>query len=762
MLERIRNSLGYHLIFVMGITLFAGFTIWAYFNIRYQKEKMMNHILVWTDRLGETIKLGTEYAMMLNARDNINQSIRNIGRLEAIDSIRIYNKDGEIKFSKNLSEINTRTNIRNEACHVCHKTDPPAVDLPLTQRVRVLQTAEGHRGIGIISPIRNAPGCSTGDCHFHSPEKTVLGALDVVVSLKETDQDILYFEEGVILLSAFLFLSTAAVIFCFILRFVNRPIMQLIEGTQRIARGDFSTPIHIPYRNELGQLADAFAAMGKRIEEKQQELRNQRIQYQTLFERVPCIITVQDRQFRLLQYNREFSKRFDPQPGDFCYKAYKDRSEKCPECPVEWTFADGKSHYSEETGYNKDGSRTYWVVQTAPIKDAEGNIVAAMEMSIDISRSKQLEEQLAESERKYHDIFNNIPNPVFVLDIKTLDILDCNTSAETIYGYRRDELIGKRFLELFPEGEREDYAFKMLTASVVNKARQMHRKGNTLFVNIRISPSEYAGQSVLLVATTDETKRIEAEQQIIQASKMATLGEMATGIAHELNQPLSVIKTASSFFIRKIEKKEPIPEAILQTLAKEIDSHVDRATRIINHMRQFGRKTEVRLEKVNLNDVVKKSFEMFSQQLRARGIDVEWHLSDTTPWIWADAARLEQVFINLLINARDAIEERMEKTGNPNITKKIQLKTQVLQTTVTASVADTGNGVPPEILDKIFEPFFTTKQVGKGTGLGLSISYGIVRECNGEISAVNNDDGGATFIVQFPRMEESLKSDERG
>ncbi|MEW6260178.1 MAG: PAS domain S-box protein [Thermodesulfobacteriota bacterium] len=755
MLERIRNSLGYHLIFVMGITLFAGFTIWAYFNIRYQKEKMMNYILVWTDRLGETIKLGTEYAMMLNARDNINQSIQNIGRLEAIDSIRIFNKEGEIKFSKNLAEINTRTNIRNEACHVCHKSDPPAVDLPLTQRVRVLQTADGHRGIGIISPIRNAPGCSTGDCHFHSPDKNILGALDVVVSLKETDQDILYFEEGVILLSAFLFLSTAAVIFCFILRFVNRPIMQLIEGTRRIAKGDFSTPIHIPYRNELGQLAEAFAAMGKRIEEKQQELRNQRIQYQTLFERVPCIITVQDREFRLLQYNREFSRRFDPQPGDFCYKAYKDRNEKCPECPVEWTFADGKGHYSEETGYNKDGSRTYWVVQTAPIKDAEGNIVAAMEMSIDISRSKQLEEQLAESERKYHDIFNNIPNPVFVLDIKTLDILDCNTSAETIYGYDREELIGKRFLELFPEGEREDYAFKMLTASVVNKARQIHRKGNALFVNIRISPSEYAGQSVLLVTTTDETKRIEAEQQIIQASKMATLGEMATGVAHELNQPLSVIKTASSFFIRKIEKNEPIPDAILQTLAKEIDSHVDRAARIISHMRQFGRKTEVRLEKVNLNDVVKKSFEMFSQQLRARGIDVEWHLTEMTPWIWADAARLEQVFINLLINARDAIEERMEKTANPSITKRIQLKTQVLSRTVAASVSDTGCGIPPDILDKIFEPFFTTKQVGKGTGLGLSISYGIVRECNGEISAVNNDDGGATFIVQFPKIDEN-------
>jgi histidine kinase len=255
----------------------------------------------------------------------------------------------------------------------------------------------------------------------------------------------------------------------------------------------------------------------------------------------------------------------------------------------------------------------------------------------------------------------------------------------------------------------------------------------------------------LLVTTSDETKRIEAEQQIIQASKMATLGEMATGVAHELNQPLSVIKTASSFFIRKIEKNEPIPESILNTLAKEIDSHVDRATRIISHMRQFGRKSEMRLEKVNLNDVLKKSFEIFSQQLKARGIEVRWALTEPIPLVWADPARLEQVFINLLINARDAIEEKMEKHANPTTPPTITLKSETVGNAVLISVADTGCGIPIELLEKIFEPFFTTKHVGKGTGLGLSISYGIIRECKGEISAVNNDEGGATFIVQFPK-----------
>jgi histidine kinase len=259
---------------------------------------------------------------------------------------------------------------------------------------------------------------------------------------------------------------------------------------------------------------------------------------------------------------------------------------------------------------------------------------------------------------------------------------------------------------------------------------------------------------VLLVTTSDITKRLEAEQQLFQASKMATLGEMATGVAHELNQPLSVIKTASSFFMKKIVRNEPIKEDILYTLAKEIDSHVDRATKIITHMRQFGRKTEMMLEKVHVYDILKKAFEIFSQQLKARGIQVIWDIQTNIPLILADPSRLEQVFINLILNARDAIEQKLESAHSGKCLSLLTIKAVASPKTVTVSISDTGTGIPLSNLDKIFEPFYTTKNVGKGTGLGLSISYGIVQECNGNIHAVNNDDGGATFILTFPIPEQ--------
>ena len=249
---------------------------------------------------------------------------------------------------------------------------------------------------------------------------------------------------------------------------------------------------------------------------------------------------------------------------------------------------------------------------------------------------------------------------------------------------------------------------------------------------------------------SDITKRLEAEQQLIQASKMATLGEMATGVAHELNQPLSVIKTASSFFMKKILKKEPIREEILQELSSEIDSHVDRATKIINHMRQFGRKQDITLEPVSVNKVLKKAFEIFSQQLKVRGIQVAWNIDEKVPSVLADAGRLEQVFINLLINARDAIEEKWElQTESPG-KDQIQLMTGQQNKHVVVWVCDSGKGVSPEIADKVFEPFFTTKKVGKGTGLGLSISYGIIKECGGSIRIESAESGGACFVLTFP------------
>jgi histidine kinase len=374
-------------------------------------------------------------------------------------------------------------------------------------------------------------------------------------------------------------------------------------------------------------------------------------------------------------------------------------------------------------------------------------------MSLDITERKELEEKLEKSERKYHEIFNQIPNPVFVLDRETFEVVDCNQSVTAVYGLSREEVLSRSFLDRFVPAERQYFGELMRSASELNQVKHLHQNGDRLFVNIRISPGEYPGRNVLLVTTSDITKRLETEQNLIQASKMATLGEMATGVAHELNQPLSVIKTASSFFIKKLDRQQAIDESTLGVMLKKIDANVDRATRIIDHMRQFARKTDLKLERVQLNDVLRRAFDIFSQQLKLRSIEVAWETDPNLPKIDADPGRLEQVFINLLINARDAIEERWGEAEAGPGQKRIILATRVVQQAVVCEICDTGIGIPANITEKIFEPFFTTKQAGKGTGLGLSISYGIVKDCRGSIRVKSHASGGACFFLEFPVPE---------
>jgi histidine kinase len=761
MLKRLKNitrKLASKLIVIVGLTLLITLSIWAYFNIDYQEKKMMGNIISGTDRLTNTIRLGTHYAMMLNSRDDINQIINNIGRQKEIETIRIYNKNGEIKFSNRTSEIDTATNIKDEACYICHRTDPPLAELDLTERIRIADSPQGYRLLGIISPIVNEPGCATDACHIHPEGKKILGALDVIVSLQDTDSEILLLKRRMIGLAGFVFLVPSAIIFIFVLKFVNQPIRKLIDGTRKIANGVYHGRIHVDQNDEMGQLALAINQMSDEISKKQTELNEQKDEYQTLFERVPCLITVNDREYKLLRYNQEFADMFNPQPGDCCYHAYKGRDEKCPDCLVEQTFKDGLSHHGEEVGVNKDGSVAHWFVRTTPIKNAKGEIIAAMEISLDITERMQLEGKLKESERKYHEIFNNIPNPLFVLDMESLEILDCNESVKSVYNYNNDEILNRSFMSFFEENDRDQYASILQTSSELNRVKHLSKEGKTLFVNIRVSPSNYADRKVLLVTTSDITERLETEQQLIQAGKMATLGEMATGIAHELNQPLSVIKTSSSFFIKKIDKKERIEDEILENILLKIDNNVDRASRIINHMRQFARKSEKDFEKVQINAVLQNAADIFSQQLKVRGIEIVWNIDESLPKIHADPSRLEQVVINLLLNARDAIEEE-SGIRDPKISeKRITLTTKKDKQNVICEVCDTGKGIAEIMRDKVFEPFFTTKEVGQGTGLGLSISYGIIKDHGGSIQVVPNKPKGACFIMKFPIPK---KNDEK-
>jgi histidine kinase len=546
---------------------------------------------------------------------------------------------------------------------------------------------------------------------------------------------------------------TAIVAGC-ILYFVNRPIHSLVSATKQISAGNYDQEVRAITQDEIGHLARSFDEMRRNIRTKALAYQKSKDEYQTLFEEVPCQISVQDRDFRIIQVNRVFQERFGDRLGEYCYRAYKGRDEICPVCPVDNTFKTGQPHFSEEVALGKDGNPVFILVSTSPIFNEEDEVTAAIEMSTDITQVRLLEQELQRSEEKYRTLFNSDPNPIFVLDLNSLEIRDANERALKSYGYEKEELLGKSFLDLAVPLE-WDRLRKVSwdKEGAVFKVKHHTKEDESIVVNIRFSSLKDLGQDTVIVTTSDVTERVKSEEQLIQASKMATLGEMSAGVAHELNQPLSVIKTSASFLAKKIDRQEPVAPEILRELAEEMDSQVDRASLIINHLRQFGRKTDIRKVNVRLNDCINGTFTVLGRQLEVHGINVDLELDEALPPIRGDRNRLEQVFLNLIMNARDAMDEKEDLVGE-DVEKRLKISSKTVGDKVVVKIADTGLGMSEAVREKIFEPFFTTKPVGKGTGLGLSISFGIVRDYDGTIEVESLEGRGTIFTIRFPAAEE--------
>lgn len=754
LLDILRNKLIVKITLPIAFILLASIFMWSFYQVEYLKGFAMNNLIIGADRVSTTVKLGLHYAMMLNARQDIQAIVNNCAKLKEIRGVRIINKSGEVMFASNTDQLHAFISQDDPICQTCHQYSTPRLQPALSEAIYEESEGSEERLLRLVSPIQNEQGCSTNsNCHFHRQEDKILGILDLAFSVGESQALIKESRQHTMYLAFIQFLVTFATLSGLFIVLIKRPINSIIRDAKSISQGKSLSRKSVQSDDEIGQLAGAIFDMGNDLVAKNTQLTLQKNMYQGLFEGVPCIITVQDRDFKLLRFNRYFEEKFNARMGEYCFKAYKNREVKCPDCPVEKTFQTGEYCHTEESGCYRDGSRAHWIVNTAPIYDSDGNLVAAMEMCLDISERKELEGELKRSEKNYADIFNNIRGAVFVLDQADYVILDCNRSAVNLYGWSKDEMVKKSFLELFADVEKGGFVKSISKCQDIDQVKHVTREGREFFVRVNTSPSEFNKQPVFLVTVDDITNRLETEQQLIQASKMATLGEMATGVAHEINQPLAVIQTSIDLVKRTLKRGVLPEEALLKRITELVGEQVDRATKIIGHMREFGRKSELELEKVALNEVLKRSFDFFSQQLALRSIEVTWELDERLPLVRCEPNRMEQVFINFLINARDAIEERAAKAEGPAL-KRIGIKTMHNQDFVTVRISDTGTGVPEAIAAKIFEPFFTTKQVGKGTGLGLSISYGIIKEYGGEINVTNNLDGGASFFIRLPVARE--------
>ena len=325
-----------------------------------------------------------------------------------------------------------------------------------------------------------------------------------------------------------------------------------------------------------------------------------------------------------------------------------------------------------------------------------------------------------------------------------------NSQIEQLTGISRAEAVGMKLAELFPSdlveqfdrvrgetGIHNVYKFLLKSHAVNGNGHSSAVKRRETILNLAIAPLVSKDQQQIgrLVIFDDVTDRAELEQRLVQADKLSSIGLLAAGVAHEVNTPLAVISTYAQMLAKQVGDDSQ-KSLILDKIAKQ----TFRASEIVNSLLNFSRTSTTSFGDVNLNRVIQETLSLLEHQLQKSGIQVNVDLEAELAPIHANAGKLQQVFLNLFLNARDA----MAKGGT------LEVRTWTDESSAKIEVADTGPGISPEHLHRIYDPFFTTKAARKGTGLGLSVTYGIIQEHGGSIEVSNRRSGGARFRLDLP------------
>lgn len=366
-------------------------------------------------------------------------------------------------------------------------------------------------------------------------------------------------------------------------------------------------------------------------------------------------------------------------------------------------------------------------------------------------RIAELEARVTEhrhTEARIRAILDTTVDGVVTIDDKGV-IESFNPAAEKIFGYASEEAVGQNVRVLMPEpyrGEHDGYIANYLRsgqAKIIGIGREvvgLHKSGRTFRMDLAVSEFHLGERRMFTGLVRDITERKRLEEQLLQSSKLASLGELVGGIAHEVNNPTGIIVMRSAGLMQEAEALG-LPEDVIDDIAV-IRRQSDKLAQITSGLLAFSRRTPFAPQPTDVNRMVTSAMGLVENVLQSRNITYRPDFGDHLPPVLLDGARIEQVLLNLVNNAMDAMP------GGGGL--RVRTASEKDGAWVRISVEDTGEGIAEEHMDRLFDPFFTTKDVDKGTGLGLSISYGIVKEHKGRLEAESAPGEGAVFHIVLP------------
>jgi PAS domain S-box-containing protein len=656
------------------------------------------------------------------------------------------------------------------------------------------------------------------------------------------------------------------------------------DNTIKMLKGELTTPYQFRVTHKNGSIKWVMesvvtvqyhgrrATLGNFIditERKQAEevIQVERNKLQSLIDAMTDALNIIDRDYNIIYQNEPARRPFGDRMGEKCYLAFEGNKEVCDGCPVKEAFKDGESHTAERRTVTPSGDVIFRENTASPIRDAEGKVVSCLELTRDVTKRKQMEETLRNSEEKLRQIFESATDAISVIDLEAF-IIEANQRTVEMHGFSsKNELLGKSVFELFAPCEhgriaanlekaieegairgvectlrradgsefpgelsinilkdaqgnlfghitiarditerREiDEALKCAaeewsrTFDSINDAICINGKDfrllrvNKAFADMyHVEPSQVIGKRCYEVTgegkepvegcphqetlrtekpakseffvhekgtyveistspifnkkgeivgsvhiTRDITEQKQQNERLMSTDRLASLGELAAGTAHEFNNPLTSVIGLTQLLMQR-----EVPNDIREDL-KLINSEAQRAANVARNLLAFGAKHAPAKQLDQINSIIEDVLELRAYEHKVKNIDVERHLAPDLPRIIADYFQMQQVFMNIIINAEYFMIEA-HRGGTLTITTKKD------NDTVRISIADDGPGIPQENLNRIFDPFFTTKEAGKGTGLGLSICHSIVTEHGGQIYVSSQLGKGTTIFVDLP------------
>jgi two-component system, NtrC family, sensor kinase len=440
--------------------------------------------------------------------------------------------------------------------------------------------------------------------------------------------------------------------------------------------------------------------------------------------------------------------------GKTCHQVFYNTHEPCSQaiCPFSKVITE-KKWQSILRRMEYDGREEVWVDRMfSPILDDNGNVKFIMECVRDVTRVITLEKRSIRMRQLLDKVIQSSHNAIVVSDMNG-NILLMNQAAEDLFGYSMEEAIRTKSAEIFyPPGKAKGIMKKMRSENFGGKGKLIAMRVEVVNASGETIPAEMTGTIIYEgeeeVATTGifydlrekiagEKKLKEALIRINRSEKMAALGQLAAGVAHEINNPLTGILLYANLALERLDQADPLRKYLTSVI-----HDTDRCKEIVKGLLAYSRQATPTKETLQVNSLLEHSLNLIRDQKRFLNIKLVKEMSKDTMLIHADQNQLSQVIINLVLNAVDSMKRKGTLTFRTYRNKRAQ-KAYI-------EVSDTGCGIPKEDLSKVFDPFFTTKGPEKGTGLGLSTSYGIIKKNGGKISVKRSTPMGTTFLIELP------------